>query len=544
MFLGAGLVGTVMLAMASTAVAEVPSVAFSTPAAGATLGTGSFQSSFSTSGSPTSILCTLDSGGSWPCSSPVTLGGMLDGAHTLAVTVSNSTGSETATRSFNWDTRSPVFVPDPSTYAKTYRSSQSVPIKFQAIDGSTVGNYNCVVDFPSSLTMIPCGPNSSIPAQAVGSHSVFVMGTDAAGNQGAEYIFFRVANLPPQSDTQAPSQPNGVTTQPDRSSSTRMVSWNASTDNDSIARYDVFVDGALYGSRVAPATSLTLARQTCGVAHTVSIVAADPTGNVSPSSLAANFTVDCGIGGSGETMPVGNIPGWSQVFAEDFSAPAATGSMASPDPETINYIGATGTKWRSYPPNYPDTRAGRPYRSDQVLSVHDGVMDFFLHEVDGRPAGASPSPLVTGTSQYQTYGRYSARVRIPGGQTSNYYMAWLLWTEHDLDGGYGESDWPEGVLNNNGLGFEAVAHHGPNFDIDKQGCGNATISLANTWRTFTQEWTPTERRYYIDGFLFCTVTRPTWAGPERWQLQTETLPGNLHQATHLLVDWAVVYAPS
>lgn len=246
---------------------------------------------------------------------------------------------------------------------------------------------------------------------------------------------------------------------------------------------------------------------------------------------------------SGQAMPVGDLPGWRQVFAEDFTVPAPTGSWGAScarDPDAGNkivYTGARGTKWRTYPDCYSDTYDKRPYRSDQVLSVHDGVLDFSLRNVDGKPAGANPSPVVNSAnnSQYQTYGRYSARFRVDTPTLSEYYIAWLLWPPDDKRWQCAESDFPEMGLADRTV--NAFAHYGCAGAQDQF---SASIDPTK-WHTVTQEWAPGVRRYYLDGTLIGTSTRSVWNGPQRFQLQTETR-GNGTHAGHLTVDWVVVYA--
>lgn len=246
---------------------------------------------------------------------------------------------------------------------------------------------------------------------------------------------------------------------------------------------------------------------------------------------------------SGQGMPVGNLPGWRQVFAEDFTVNAPTGSWGAScatDPNAANkivYTGAGGTRWRTYPDCYLDTYQKRPYRSDQVLSVHDGVLDFHLRNVDGKPAGANPSPVINAStsSQYQTYGRYTARFRVDNTTLSEYHIAWLLWPEDDADWECAESDFPESALSATTVG--AFAHYGCN---GAQDAFSASIDYTK-WHTFTQEWAPGVRRYYLDDQLIGTSTRSVFAGPQRWQLQTET-DGNGTHSGHLLVDWVAVYA--
>lgn len=246
-----------------------------------------------------------------------------------------------------------------------------------------------------------------------------------------------------------------------------------------------------------------------------------------------------GASPSGQNLPTGDLDGWKQIFAEDFTKDAATGSFASDcDPNKIVYTGATGTKWAAYPKCYTDTTNHRPYRSDAVLSVHDGTLDFYLHTVEGQPAGANPSPLVDGTSQYQTYGRYSARIKVDASNLSDYYAAWLLWPANDANWQYAESDFPEGGLDTTGV--KAFAHYGGSGSQD---IFNTTTNFYSGWHTFTQDWVPGKRSYYIDGILVGTSTNQVFSQPERWQLQTETV-GSGTSSGHLYVDWVSVYAYS
>jgi hypothetical protein len=257
---------------------------------------------------------------------------------------------------------------------------------------------------------------------------------------------------------------------------------------------------------------------------------------------------------SGQAMPVGDVTSgghtWKQIATEDFTKDAAlgswndTGTLTScpPNRAAVYYTGATGTPWTAYPKCYKDTYQSRAYRSDQVLSVHNGVLDFWLHTVDGHPAGANPSPYLPNGSQYQTYGRYEVRLRQTTQSVSEFYQAWLLWPQTGA-GECAESDFPEAPMDVSSV--SAYAHYG---------CGAAQDSFSKAldrtqWHTYTQEWQPGKRSYYVDGVLIGSSTNQVWSNPERWQLQTETkttcdttTPNTCTENGHLLVDWAVVYA--
>ena len=241
---------------------------------------------------------------------------------------------------------------------------------------------------------------------------------------------------------------------------------------------------------------------------------------------------------SGEPVPIGDIGVWKQIFYDDFTKDAPIGSWASDcDPNKIVYTGAQGQQWKAYPKCYLDTRAKRPYRSDSVLSVKNGTLNFYLHRVDGQPAGANPSPVINNGSQYQTYGRYTARFKVDNPNLSEYYVAWLLWPQTEIWPDDGEEDWPEGGLAGNIGGFHHYAGAGACI-----GCQDVATTTAKftDWHTFTVEWRPGNIKYFLDGNLVLNSNNWVPTKPMRWQLQTET-NGNGNHSGNLIVDWVAVY---
>jgi hypothetical protein len=240
---------------------------------------------------------------------------------------------------------------------------------------------------------------------------------------------------------------------------------------------------------------------------------------------------------SGVRMPVGNLRGWRQVFAEDFTKPAPLGSFANRcSPDKVVYTGSSGTKWVEYPNCYHDTRhvGSGGYDGRHVLSVHDGVLDYWLHAVKGKAVAANPSPLIGRRSGYQTYGRFSARMRVDSHHLRDYYIAWLLWPRDNSAWQCAESDFPEGPLAGTSVSY--FAHHGCHGAQDTR---RVRVDLTR-WHTYTQIWKPGKRAYYIDGRLVGRSTTRVWSHPERWQLQVETLSDG-RSSGHVLVDWVTVY---
>lgn len=241
---------------------------------------------------------------------------------------------------------------------------------------------------------------------------------------------------------------------------------------------------------------------------------------------------------SGVSVPIGDLPGWKQIFYDDFDRDAALGSWGTEcDAKRIVYRGAQGQKWLSYPKCFRDTYQKRPYRADSVLSVKDGLLVFHLHPVDGIPAGANPSPLITGNSQYQTYGRYTARLKVDESNLAEYHIAWLLWPESGKWPDDGEEDFPEGSLGANIEGFHHYAGEGA-----CSGCQDPlhTPEKFTNWHTYTIEWTPGNIKYILDGKVVLNTNSWVPDKPMRWQLQTETKGEGLHSGK-LLVDWVAVY---
>lgn len=243
---------------------------------------------------------------------------------------------------------------------------------------------------------------------------------------------------------------------------------------------------------------------------------------------------------SGVSAPRGNLSGWRQIFVDEFTKDAPVGSWANLcDPNRIVYTGAEGQKWRTYPSCYLDTYQKRPYRPDQVLSVQNGVLNFALHPVDGMPAGANPSPLIDGASQYQTYGRYSIRLKVDNPNLQEYYIASLLWPQSERWPADGEFDFPEGGLAGTVSGFHHYAGVGA--------CAGCQLEAAFTgarftdWHTYTIEWSPSRVRYLLDDRVVLDSTDWVPSTPMRWQIQVET-NGYGSNSGNLLVDWVSVWA--
>ena len=144
----------------------------------------------------------------------------------------------------------------------------------------------------------------------------------------------------------------------------------------------------------------------------------------------------------------GDLPGWKQIFEEDFSAGDVPLGAFPGD--------LYGPRWSAgYKDGTPDTAGQLPggrsgYYPSKVLSVKDGVLDWYLHSENGISMGAAPQPKIPNASANPPrhnsllYGRYS--VRFKADSLAGFKTAWLMWPDSGVWPRDGEIDFPEGDL--------------------------------------------------------------------------------------------------
>lgn len=228
---------------------------------------------------------------------------------------------------------------------------------------------------------------------------------------------------------------------------------------------------------------------------------------------------------SGQLMPVGDLPGWKQIFTEDFDTDVALGGFPGPYSQT----------WAGYD-GFGDTSGDGQY-AERILSVHDSMLDMYLHTEAGIPLGAAPVPLLKdGKWDGQIYGRYVIRFRsdyLPG-----YGTGWLLWPDSG-EWNDGEIDFPEGELAHNIQGFNHCVG-----DAKVKCLSVDTTATYQQWHTAVIDWRPELLSFTLDGKQIGSTTESIPDVPMRWTLQTATNGGKPDPSTagHLLIDWVAIYA--
>lgn len=236
---------------------------------------------------------------------------------------------------------------------------------------------------------------------------------------------------------------------------------------------------------------------------------------------------------SGQPMPVGDIPGWHQIFTDDFTTDVPLGS----------FPGLVAKRWSDYPDGWKDTSKNGEYYPSRVVSIHNGVMNLYLHTENGIHMVAAPEPVLPGAVGREgglLYGRYVIRFRadpLPG-----YKLAWLLWPDSEVWPRDGEIDFPEGPLVQTINGYM----HRQNATALHDQVSVTSQQSFPSWHTATIEWTPTRLNFILDGLTILSTTDRIPDTPMHWVLQTETTstpPGN-QVIGDVQIDWVAVYVPS
>jgi hypothetical protein len=240
-----------------------------------------------------------------------------------------------------------------------------------------------------------------------------------------------------------------------------------------------------------------------------------------------------GASPSGQSMPVGDIAGWRQIFAEDFNTNVPVGGF----PGTV-YRG----EFIAYPDGAQDTAGqhGAPsrYYPSKVISVGNGLLNLHLHTENGIPMVAAFQSLVPGN---HLYGKYAVRFRSDALQ--GFKVAWLLWPESKKPLEDGEIDFPESDLD---ATISAYMHHKngtSDSDQDSYG-GTATYP---SWHTASVEWSPDKVNFVLDGRSIGTSTARIPDTPMDWVIQTEACQPTCPAATtagNFQIDWMTVYSPT
>jgi beta-glucanase (GH16 family) len=230
--------------------------------------------------------------------------------------------------------------------------------------------------------------------------------------------------------------------------------------------------------------------------------------------------------GARAPMPRGDIPGWHQVFADNFNGRTLTRST-----------------WHVYSGQPGGDPAG--WFDPSHVTVSNGMLVISgYREVADRDRWATGG-VSTIRSFAQTYGKYLVRFRLEG-----------VGIGHTLLLIPADGSWPPELdfSEDNGSGRSstlATLHYGPrNYKIYRR-----TPVYLTQWHTLGVQWTPRTILFTLDGRIWSTITGsavPTV--PMALALQTQAWPctgtwgrcpnASTPRVVRMYVDWVVAYAPA
>ncbi|MGC0363552.1 hypothetical protein ABH922_001536 [Rhodococcus sp. 27YEA15] len=252
--------------------------------------------------------------------------------------------------------------------------------------------------------------------------------------------------------------------------------------------------------------------------------------NLVAAPTAVDHCVEPSASPSGVPLPTGNLPGWKQIFTDDFNRCEL------------------GSSWSAY----SGQPGGNPqgWWDESMVGVHDGKLQL-------RSERTSSGWISGGVSNYpvtQLYGRWEIRMRADPSDDISYHM--LLWPQQDQ--WPPEIDFAESVSGTRDE-MSAFLHwvdHGRN---DKKGV--STTGDFAQWHTVGVEWGPGIVRYLLDGQVWSEAHSdlmvpdlPMWLGlqteagscerREEWGFAPCSDDSSLRPDEVLVeIDWVSVYEP-
>jgi hypothetical protein len=312
--------------------------------------------------------------------------------------------------------------------------------------------------------------------------------------------------------------------------------------------------GGCTGLSGATSISYLLASADAGSTLRVSVTASNTAGSASSQSASTGVVSNptpqqtCV---SGECLPVGNLPGWTQVFTDDFPTNVPVGGFSNCDAYWHQCSGLPSdvrSKWFAFPDGWKDASGNGTYMPSKVMSIQNGVMNLYLHSENGVRMVSAPEPIIPGGEGLDTgllYGRYAIRFRAD--PLVGYETTFLLWPDSEVWPRDGEIDFPEGDLAGTQWStMNAYMHHQGATSGSDQDAFASGVPYGD-WHTIVIEWLPSRVSFILDGRTIGTSTTRIPDTPMHWVLQTPTsldALASLSTAGNLQIDWVAVWKPS
>jgi len=299
--------------------AVAPTTSISSPADGATVGTGAVTVTATASDNVGVTAVDLQVDGTTVATdtaAPYTFSWSAgSGSHTLQ-TIAHDAAANTGSSALVHVTATAPDTTNPTTAITSPAAGDTVysptTVTATATDDTGVASAALQVDGTTVATDTTAPYSFSWNATAVGSHTLRTVATDAAGNSGQSAPVTVTVTAP--ADTTPPTAPGSLTASQVTTSSVTL-SWTAATDDRSVAGYRVLRNGTVLPGTVT-GLSYTDTGLTAGTAYTYTVRAVDAAGNVGPDSNQVLITTLSGNPALfTETWPGAEGAPWSSAWA-------------------------------------------------------------------------------------------------------------------------------------------------------------------------------------------------------------------------------------
>jgi chitinase len=284
----------------------------------------------------------------------------------------------------------------PTGVALAARTTRTVTLRWTAAVATDfpIASYQIVRAGAVAATATdPTGVVSGLAPNT--AYSFTVRAVDTRGNVSADSAAVAVTTLNPATDTTAPPAPANLRSTAKTATSVTLA-WNAVTDANSIAGYDVYRGTTL--ATTVTGTTAVVAGLSPLTAYAFTVRARDTFDNTSPASAAVTVTTD-DVVGAGSYAKVGYFVQWGiygrQYFVKNLDTSGSAAKLthlnyafANLDPVNLTCLQGV-TRGTSTNPQDPDqgTSAGdadadyaRPFAAAQSV---DGVADTGFEKLRG-----------------------------------------------------------------------------------------------------------------------------------------------------------------
>ncbi len=307
------------------------------------------------------------------------------------------------------------------------------------------------------------------------------------------------------------------------------------------AQLDAYVAAIVSGGQPVPPTLATATGQGITGMLAAFLEAADPTPPPAEPPAAANP--------SGTPMPVGDLPGWRLIFADDFDYDSPSGEGTATAGQAGYFPQTSGGKWGAYPWPWAGTPTWASYFPERTCTTHDSMLDVHLHDEfvtsTRRFLIAALYPQLAGQHIFRSGFRVEMMMRSES--FGQYHVSNLLWPQSEAWPRDGEVDWPEADFN--AAKTYGFMHRQDGTSGGDQDYVEAPVALSSGWHVWALEWRAGQTcRFELDGQpVGQELTARVPSTPMRFVLQHGgTFATNTPIAGvggHVFYDWVTLYEP-